>query len=170
MSIGDYVSINNNIDYGKKLEKKVKYNISDYRIVDLIDDIESNKEITYNNKRYKFANMLIKADIVVLSIGMNDLLFYGEVNDNMYAYIDDILMDIDKVLSLVRYYCKEKIYIYNYFGFDDKFLGYINNRLDSLAKEYDIDMIDISKIDSRKKLSSSDYRYIEKKLLNILKK
>ncbi len=170
VSIGDYVSINNNIDYGKKLEREVRYNKKNYRTVDLIDDIESNKEITYKNKKYKFANMLIKADIIVLSIGMNDLLFYDLVNDNMYVYIDDILMDLDKVLSLVKYYSKEKVYIYNYFGFDDKFLDYANKRLDDLAKEYNVGVIDISRIKNRKKLSDKDYKYIEKELINILKK
>ena len=170
VSIGDYVSINNNIDYGKKLEREVRYNKKNYRTVDLIDDIESNKEIIYKNKKYKFANMLIKADIIVLSIGMNDLLFYDLVNDNMYVYIDDILMDLDKVLSLVKYYSKEKVYIYNYFGFDDKFLDYANKRLDDLAKEYNVGVIDISRIKNRKKLSDKDYKYIEKELINILKK
>ena len=171
VSIGDYVSINNHKSYyGNKLEKDVRYYNKDYRTIDLVDDLESNKEVKYRGKNYKLTNLLIKADIITISIGMNDLLFFDEVNDNMYAYIDDILMDVEKVLNLVRYYSKEKIYIYNYFGFDKKFLYYINNRLSDIAFEYNVNIIDISSIKNRKKLNNNDYKYIENKLINTLKK
>ena len=169
VSIGDYVSMNHKIDnfYGKRLEKSVYYHNENYFIDDLIDDIDSNKVIKCKNKEYSIINLFIKSDVIVISIGMNDLLFYDEMNDNMYTYIDEVLYNVDKLLEKVRYYSKEKIYIYNYFGFNKSFLAYINERLDIIAKDYNVGVIDISKIKSRRKLDDVDYKYIEKQLLGV---
>ena len=73
-SYGDYVA-----DYIKDKEKLEFYTKgfakSGYRSIDLLNDLKSNKEITVNDKKITLKHALIKADIVTLSIGSNDLFY-----------------------------------------------------------------------------------------------
>ena len=90
VSIGDYLSYGiNNFEnlgngysdnlrkkYSNNLGKYINYSsIDDYRVMDLINDINYNKEVIYKNKKYKLQNLLIKANIITISIGMNDLIY-----------------------------------------------------------------------------------------------
>ena len=55
------------------LEKYInEYTTQNYRITDIINDINNNKEIEDTKKTLK--NALIKADLVTLSIGTNDII------------------------------------------------------------------------------------------------
>lgn len=160
LSIGDYVFDDNNEikNYlGKKLEDNVIYsNDGDYRIIDLINDIKDNKKFNFNNKEYTINNALIKADVIFISIGMNDLRF-NKVNNN-YDYVDEVLKDLDALFNLIRKYSKEKIYIFNYYNLGDELTSYINSRLDKIVDRYNISVID-----------TSDDNYIDVEV-NILKK
>ena len=153
LSIGDYVVLNNsNFDsdiknfFGKKLEKNVLYgNDGDYRVIDLINDINDNKKFISGGSEYTLNNSLIKADIIFISIGIND--FNYNKSDN-FDYVDEVLSDLDKLLSLVRKYCKERIVIFYYNLDNDKLTNYVNGRLDRLATKYDIDIMEFSEDNS----------------------
>ena len=153
LSIGDYVVLNNsNFDsdiknfFGKKLEKNVLYgNDGDYRVIDLINDINDNKKFISGGSEYTLNNSLIKADIIFISIGIND--FNYNKSDN-FDYVDEVLSDLDKLLSLVRKYCKERIVIFYYNLNNDKLTNYVNGRLDRLATKYDIDIMEFSEDNS----------------------
>lgn len=122
----------------KLLEKKVIFkNKGDYRVIDLINDINNNVNFKYNDKNYTIDNTLIKSDIIFISIGYNDLQ-YCSSNCN-YDYIDELMNDLDKLFHLVRNYSKEKIYFINSFDIVDKDISYyINKRLNNLTKSYNI--------------------------------
>lgn len=157
VSIGDSIVLGNSdnnyhkyiskyLNSRKKLEKSVVFkNDGDYRIIDLINDINNNKEFTYNNNSYTINNVLVKADLTVISIGMNDLL-YNKINNN-YDYIDEVLSDLNDLLFLIRKYNKEKIYMFNYYDIiNNDVTGYVNGKLKTLALNYDVNIIDISNI------------------------
>ena len=163
LSIGDYVVLNNrNFDnsikkfFGEKLEKNVLYgNDGDYRIIDLINDINNNKKFISGDSEYTLNNAMIKADIIFISIGINDFNF--NKNDN-YDYMDEVLNDLDRLFSIVRRYCKERIVIFYYNLDNDKLNFYVNNKLDRLATKYDIDIIEFF----------DDYNVLNKKIINYL--
>lgn len=151
LSIGDYILMDNrynsNIDkyLGKKKEDNViYYNEGDYRIIDLINDINDNKEFIYNNKSYTLDNTLIKADIIIISIGMNDLMYNKK---NNYDYVDEVFNDLCKLFDLIRKYSKEKIFIFNYYNLDSDFNNYLNNKLNKISNRYDIVNIELNNLE-----------------------
>jgi len=166
LSIGDYLSygVNNynelDNNYNDPLTKylstdrKAKYyNYSfsnDYRVVDLIRDINYNNKIKINGKDYTVNNLLIKADIIILSIGMNDIYYQNNLLENkMYDYMDGVLEDLDKLFGIMRKYSKEKIYVFNYYNVIDnkQVINYVNKNLNSISSKYNIKVIDISDLD-----------------------
>ena len=109
--IKEYLEKNN------KLETFIDdYSKQGYRITDLINDINNNKEIEETNKTIK--NVLIKADLVTLSIGTNDILSKISNEENLtkidykrlYKNIEEIVNDLDKLLKIIREYCKERFF------------------------------------------------------------
>ncbi len=141
------------------LEKYIKEFIEeDYRTTDLIRDIEDNRAVIINNKKQTIKNALIKADLVTLSIGMNDL--YYKVNtinletEDIYNHIEEMMKDIDKLFSLLRKYCKEDIVILNYFKTSslldndkiEEIFNYANTLLKEKSNKYKIYYLETNKI------------------------
>lgn len=139
------------------LERFVKWTNDNYRTTDLIQDIKNNKKILINNKEQSIKNALIKADLVTLSIGMNDL--YYKLNtidlnyDDLFKTIDEILLDIENLFELLKKYCKEDIFILSYYNSTnynlEKYINYLNKSLNNLCLKYKIHyiQIDINKLD-----------------------
>lgn len=185
LSIGDYLTVGNkNANYQqvvndylkekKLLENSVVYGKNDdYRIIDMIHDIENNTEFNYNGKKYTLNNTLIKADVIVLSIGMNDLLYNTLTRDDSYDYVDEVMKDLENLFKLLRNYSKEKIYIFNYYGLSSNDLvEYTNNKLNHLASHYDIEVIDICDVSNnlKDKIYPNDnyYKIMGNKLLKTI--
>lgn len=139
----------------------ISYAQDNARTTDLINDIEQNKKTQIKNKQQTIKNTLIKADLVTLSIGMNDLFYKIGVNANLqslnysevYYHIDEMMEDMDKLFELLREYCKEDIIITNFYNPIDsqnkqlnEVLNYANKRLNELARIYDIAIVNINKI------------------------
>lgn len=175
LSLGDYLTVGDNsnnyqqiviehLKSKKIFEKDVIYaKNGDYRIIDLINDIEDNKKFTYNGKKYTLDNALIKADLITISIGMNDLIYDKFFNNNSYDYVDEVIKDLEKLFQLIRQYSKEKIYIFNYYGFNNsELLKYVNNKLERLCNNYDIKIVDISDM----QINSIDIKNIDYNLIN----
>lgn len=121
----------------------------DARITDLIEDIEENKKVKINNKEKTIKNALIKSDLVILSIG-NEELFYKmrtEHPNGLYNYIDEMMQDMDNLLKKIREYCKEDVFILGYINpFSnemDEYIEYANNQLQELTKQYQIHYIEL---------------------------
>lgn len=184
VSIGDYLSygINNlnkiNVNYNDELKKYYKNKIGkyvnyssydDYRVNDLINDINYNKIIEYNGKEYRMQNLLIKSNYLILSIGMNDLIYKQNLN---YIYIDELLTDIEELFKIVRKYNKDSIYFLSFYNVinNKSYIEYSNNKLKSICKKYNINYIDISNLNSYilvgRYPTDSGYLYIKDKIIN----
>ena len=201
LSLGDELKIGNNkVEYSyvnyigeylnknKKLEKVVNgYYNDNIRTIDLINMINDNKKISVNGKNITIQNSLIKADIVTLSIGSNDLIsklsLYEVYNDNeIYNYIDDYLIDLECLLQLMRKYCKEKIIFIGYYNIFnnsdlDKYYKYLINKVIKLTDKYNINYVDIYKefdnLEYRSKFlfpSKAGYTYIGQEIIKIINK
>lgn len=157
----------------KKLEKYInEFNIDDYRITDLTRMIEDNKKIKIGDSEQTIKNALIKADLLTLSIGMNDINYkIGNATINeLYDYSDEILEDIEILFIILREYCKEDIIIFNYYNiFDKKYdeiFNYINDKLDEIASEYNIKIIDLNNIVSSKNIKNKNISLNEHKIIS----
>ena len=154
-----YYELNYN-DYIKEyLENKNKLEIyindfttQGYRITDIINDINKNKELEEKNKTIK--NTLIKADLVTLSIGTNDIISQIEREykltkidyNKIYKNIKQITEDLDKLLKLLREYCKEDIILVgiNITTEDEKIneiINYANETFEQISNKYNITYI-----------------------------
>lgn len=150
--IKEYLEKNN------KLETFIDdYSKQGYRITDLINDINNNKEIEETNKTIK--NVLIKADLVTISIGTNDILSKISNEQNLtkidykrlYKNIEEIVNDLDELLKITREYCKEDIILLgpNIKTENEKLqeiINYANEKFDEVSKKYDIEYIKTDEI------------------------
>ena len=168
-----YFSIDN-YGYSKNVEKSLKnelknsviYNQKDYRVMDLINDINNNKEFMYNNKTYTFDNLLVKANYITISIGMDDLIYKKEID---YDYVDELIFDIEELLKIVRKYNKDKIYFLGLYRANNlnEILVYANKKIEKLCKKNRIIYIDISNL---YRLNNKNNLYISNKIINFTKK
>lgn len=140
--VKEYLDNNDSLEYFSN-----DFAYKDYRTTDLIRDIVNNKSINEKGQKKYIQNLLIKADILTLSIGMNDLIYSFTANLDPYKSITSTLNDLDELYSLILKYCKEKVYIvgiYNpYYSNHEDILIYYNNKLKELANKYKFTYIDI---------------------------
>ncbi len=142
--ITDYISSKN------RLEKYINnFSLEDYRITSLINDINENKSININGRNQSIKNALVKADLITLSIGSTDLYYKltcYDVNE-MYEYVDSLLIDYEELFRLIRKITKEKIIVFGYTSLlMDKIeiIDYFNNKLQEKCLEYKIDFMKIN--------------------------
>ena len=153
-----YVNIDttNSLTYNRKIynkylknkiiEKYVNFfSKKDYRTTDLIKDIEDNKKINEQT----IQNALIKADVLTLYVGINDINYkINSSKEELYEYTDQVLVDIENLLKLIRIYDKEKIYLIgfkNNYGISyNEYFNYKNKILKSICNEYEVIFININ--------------------------
>lgn len=153
----------------KLLEKYInEYTTQNYRITDIIKDISNNKEIEDTNQTIK--NALIKADLVTITIGTNDVISkiedinkmnnidYNKLKEN----IETIINDYNKLINTLKEYCKEDIIIIGLYintnnEVIDKLLIKLNDKLKNISKENNIEYIDLYEL-----LTSKEYVYPNK--------
>ena len=144
LSIKDNYSKDIKKKLSNKLEKFVSgYTKKEYRTTDLLNDIIDNKKMRVKNKNIAIKNALIKADLITLRIGDNDIKYKVLTNsDDLYDYADSMIDDIEKLIEIVREYSKEKI-IYigleNTYGYKyKKIIDYINSKIKEICDDYKI--------------------------------
>lgn len=137
------------INYLKKSNSFEKYSNSytnvNYRTTDLFTLIKNNVA----NNKITIQNDLIKADIITVSIGINDLLHY--LNNNTLLLEEktfEIVKDFEKLCSVLRKNSKEKIFLIGIYNSNlnlryGNLLQQINELLEIKTKEYEIVYIDI---------------------------
>lgn len=160
-SYGDYVS--EYLKDRKLLEFYTKkFSKSGYRSIDLLNDLNNNKKIKVEGKNITLKHALIKADVVTLSIGSNDLFYKlnlgNEFNldefEDLYTYVDESFKDIDKLLYELRKSCKEQIMVFGFYNPFTSFSSnlsnmvepiiiYANGKMQGLTKKYNMTYIDI---------------------------
>ena len=139
-----YIGNTNYNEYNKAIKNKynpkkyIEYiRDDDYRVMDFKNEIIDNIEINGN----PFQNQLIKNNIIVLSIGINDLEYKKELN---YQYVDELILDIEETLRLIRKYNKDKIYYLGYYN-KNEYYQYINMTLQKICEEMNVKYINIEK-------------------------
>lgn len=166
----------------KSLLEQYRYEFieDDMRITDLIRDIEDNKKVIVMGKEQTIKNALIKADLITLSIG-NEELFYKmstEKPENLYNYIDDMMKDMEQLFKVLKEYCKEDIFVLGYvnpFASNmNSFTSYANKKLETLSKKYDISYVSLEGLDrndfSGQKILNTGNRKIADVLIPLIDK
>lgn len=201
LSLGDELSVGYNAfntkDYGYSdyvkgyLEKnnKLELYVNSYfkknlRTVDLIEMIDENVKMNVNGKERTIKNALIKADLITLSIGNNDIVSKLSLYENyskkeIYEYLDSFLIDLENLIKLVKEYCKEEIIFIGFYNTLDEntdiYFKYLNDKSKKIMNKYDIIYLDI--FDSMKQYKNNSfypnkdgYIYIGKQIEGILNK
>lgn len=149
--IGDNIALNPHLKEMNNI-KTINYDFvnKDYHINDLLNIIKYNQELNKNNKTESIHQLLKKTDILVISIGMNDL--YYKLNDNtkeIYTYIGNLINKYEIILKEVSKYDYEQVYIIGYYNTTNKsndIFTYINYKLSNLSKQYNYEFINTNKI------------------------
>ncbi len=157
----------------KVLEKYVhEFALENERIPDLMNAINDN----HSYKKITLKNSLIKADLVTLSVSIEDV--FAKLSDQninyagVYDYVDELILDLEKLFGLIREYCKENILFigtYNPYNNDSNaadVIYYINEKYKSACKKYDIKFVDISFVSSEV-LNNDRYNLIGQKVIKI---
>ncbi len=132
-----------------------------YRTTDLINFIKENQK---NSDSQTIQNNIIKADVIVLSIGENDFinnleLSYQMSKDDLYKRFQQYYFDLDILFSNLKDISKEKIFYIGFYNNTknhelDEFFNYINKTLESLCIKYNIYYIDVMSL-----LEINDYEF-----------
>ncbi len=165
--VGDSLSISRNSyniksydnyfkDYlNKKLEDYIVYGYDNYRIGELTRDIKDNIKI--NNRTIQ--NILIKSDLVILEIGLDELMLSFNVSDK-YKYLDGMIKSMDELIKIIKKYCKEKIILVGYYSKNisyQKYVDYINEKYYEISKKYNIKYLNINELGNKTYFSSNNY-------------
>ena len=161
VSIGDYYNSENKLEYNytnyildyldeiNKLEKNVSIMNNEYRVTDIIKLINENEKI--NDKNIK--NILIKSDLITLSIGYSDILTKVDKYDNfkINKLINNYIIDLENLFILLRKYCKEEIVMIGYYNiFENKkyedSIKYLNRLTEELCDKYGIKFVNIEEM------------------------
>lgn len=140
-------------DYLYKEDKLKYYNDSftdsNYRITDLIKMIEYNEIKKLNGVDVSINQILKKADIITLSIGMNELYYKFNINnENIYNYINELLKDMNKLLISINKFNCDKVFVLGYYnvGVEREYINYINVKLEDIVNDYDFEYVDLATI------------------------
>lgn len=109
----------------KKLNNYIKsFANSTMSIKNLYDDILINKEITLKNKKINIRRSLREAELVTISIGLNDLLYQLSITDHLTEYklnkiIEEIDTSYEKLLKEIKKYYQYDIYVIGYYNINE---------------------------------------------------
>lgn len=78
------------------------------RITDLYNDIINNKKIQIGDDKYVIKNSIIRADYIIVNVGINEFKTIKTYNE-----YEEYINDLDKLFTLLRKYSKEKIIYIN---------------------------------------------------------
>lgn len=128
----------NYLDNKHKLEEYVNYNNTDnYRLINLINDINSNNKIKHGDNEYSINNLFIKSDYIILNIGHQDIDYYLQTTDDLFIHLDNLINEYEEVLKDIRDISKENIIIIFDYELSEKYNDYLFNKLSIMAKKYD---------------------------------
>ena len=122
---------------------------SDYRITDLLKVIEYNETKNINGKDVGINQLLKQADVITLSIGMNELYYKLKMNNgNTYSYMTELLKDMKELLKHINRFNHKKVFVlgyYNISGYQEE-INYINTKLKSIVNNEGFEYIELSNI------------------------
>ena len=155
----------------------------DYRIIDLINIIKYNEEIKVNNKNISIHRLMKNTDILILSIGMNDI-YYKINNDtkNIYTYMNDMINNMEILLEEINKYSYKKVIILGYYNITNKhndLFTYLNYKMKKITNKYNYEYLELNNIiknntnllekDTNFELNNQGYNEISKIIVEKLK-
>ena len=176
ISIGDSLSVgidsNGNTNYGysnylanyledKDLLKSYNnyFSTSGTRIIDLKNKLETNWTIKKDGKSLSLKKSLREAELVTLSVGMDDILTELTLstvsvenlsNKEITTLVDKTIEELDSLFKELRKYAKEDIIFIGFYNpLEEKTLTaerlytYLITKTKNLCKTYDIEYLDI---------------------------
>lgn len=136
---------------------------SDYRITDLVRMIKYNEHLYQDNKEVHIAQLIKKADIITLSVGMNELYYKLYINkSDIYTYIHEMLDDMEELLDDINKISTGKVFVLGYYNITEDYndiFNYINYELKVLVKEKNFIFVDVDNLFSEKEKYLSNNRY-----------
>ncbi len=120
------------------------YTNNDYRIIDIINILE------YNEKKddYSLSRLIKKADIITISLGMNEIYYKLEKNNqNIYTYIDSMINNYNKVLEYINRFHHDKVYVlgyYNVLNTNNDAFSYANYKLKEICQKHNFIYVELS--------------------------
>jgi len=149
--IGDIIADNMYIKNNKLItEYNNNYIDEDYRIVDLINIIKYNEEIKINNKTVSIHRLMKNADILIISIGMNDI--YSKLNNDtkdIYSSINEIVNNMEILLDEINNYNYKKVFILGYYNISNKnndLFTYLNYKIKKITHKYNYEYLELNNI------------------------
>jgi len=151
LSLGDTIADNPYIKDNELInEYNNQYINEDFRIIDLINIIKYNEEITKNNKTVSIHRLLKNTDILLISIGMNDI--YYKLNSdtkNIYTYINEMVNNMDYLLKEINTYSYKKVLVLGYYNINNEnndIFTYLNYKMKEVTKKYNYEYIELNNI------------------------
>ena len=182
VSIGDFLAINKDkdanaskynytdaiINYLYNNNKLKSYNIDfikeDYRISDFIRILKYKETITENNRQITLHELLKEADILTISLGMNELYFkLNTNNNNLYTYINSMLKEYSILLEEINRYNYKEVYIFGLYNVNSKnkdIINYFNYKLKKFVENKNYTFININDILNNKKYFEKGSYYL----------
>ncbi len=148
---GFFESVVSYLDMQKRLEgSDNSFTKKDMRITDLIRMIDYSEEMVIDKKRVSINNMLHKADIILVSVGMNELYYkLFSNNDNLYYYASQMLDDMHELFDRINRYNNRKVLVMGYYNVtssNQDIFNYLNIRLEEMALEEGFVFIDLDDV------------------------
>ena len=189
-SIAEGMTPENVIDYGYtdyvadflKSENKLffyskEFTHSGYTIDNVKRDINDNKTVEINNKKYHLKEILRESDLVTITIGANDLIKGTSISDistklysvkNVKKEIDVVAARFQELLLLVKQYAKNDIIVTGYFNplpnlveykeKIDEVVKYYNYLIEEICNDLDVTYVDIFDVlEKNSKVFSNSY-------------
>ena len=149
--IGDQIADNKYLKDNKIItEYNNTYINKDYRIIDLINIIKYNEELKENNQSISIHRLLKNADILILSIGMNDI--YYKLNDNtkdIYTYINNMVNNMELLLKEINKYNYKKVIVLGYYNVNNKNIDiftYLNYKMKKITEKNKYEYLELNNI------------------------
>ncbi len=153
-SYSDYMK--DEIASNNQLNNYYNYGEEDIKIKDLYNNILINIQ---HDDQPNIKQALREADILTISIGLNDLIYrkniyisnVGNANEKI---IQNIIIDLDQLITEIKKYYKKDIYLIGYYNFypqdsvDKKLLDNLNAKYKSYSKRKNIIYIDNSNMNT----------------------
>ena len=122
----------------------------DMRITDLIRKIDYSEEMMIDSKTIAINNLLHKADVITVSVGMNELYYkLFSNNDNIYYYASQMLEDMHELLDRINRYNHRKVIVLGYYNItssNQDVFNYLNVRLEKMVLEEGFVFVDLDKL------------------------
>lgn len=150
LSIGDKVADNPYLLNNPQIIYNNCFINKDYRIIDLVNTIKYNEEIEVDNKLISIHQLLKKSDILILSIGNNDI--YSKINTDtkeIYTYLNKMINDTEYILDEINRYDYQRVYVLGYYNItlkNNDLFTYINFKLKKITEARNYTFIDLNNL------------------------